>query len=315
LWFKPCNLNASSSLFQFTHHHNHNTYFPPPHNHLSPYHPSISIAHTQPSIDRQPTHLHIHRPPIHLLSHLRVDMVAELVECPHLRLTSRLPLSPLAPRCLVTTPRTQAQQSTPNSANKSCSTPTSPFRRTTSSFAHTSKPSPRDTVIVTQQRAQFIDQLRIALTRIESLIEHQQAILSTLHECPIDPHTGLTIVSDDVIPTAYRVGATVSRTTTRQNPVLRRSPGPYYRLHPPPPPHCCCCPPPPPPPCFHRGQQHANKSTVFFTTRITVFTSLTTRGLTFTESHSHRFPLYPNNDGHDRAPLTDDAHSWIHFSN
>jgi hypothetical protein len=65
--------------------------------------------------------------------------------------------------------------------------------------------SPRDISFITQQRKQFIEQLQISVTQIESLIAHQQTLFKIFHGISVDPNTGLPIAHTDVLTTAYRV--------------------------------------------------------------------------------------------------------------
>jgi hypothetical protein len=47
--------------------------------------------------------------------------------------------------------------------------------------------SPHEISFITQQREQFIEQLQISVTQIESLIAHQQTLFKIFHGISIDP--------------------------------------------------------------------------------------------------------------------------------
>jgi hypothetical protein len=48
----------------------------------------------------------------------------------------------------------------------------------------------RDILFITQQRDEFIEQLKISVIEIVSLIAHQQALFEICHGFPIDPTPG-----------------------------------------------------------------------------------------------------------------------------
>ncbi len=75
--------------------------------------------------------------------------------------------------------------------------------------------SPRDQAFTLQQRTQFLDHLHVSVGHLESLIEHQEALAAIFHGRHINPHTGLPIFYIAEIPTAHRVPLDCSAETVQ----------------------------------------------------------------------------------------------------
>jgi hypothetical protein len=149
--------------------------------------------------------------------------------------------------------------------------------------------SPRDQAFTLQQRAHFLDHLHVSVGYLESLIEYQEALATIFHGRPINPHTGLPIFYRAVTPTAHRVPLDCSAVTV---------PPPDYTQRPEVTPPACFITQfaeVAPKASFNLRKKLAHKSTAFPTTSIAGSTTSTTRGLTFTTYHHHRFAVHQNN--------------------
>jgi hypothetical protein len=140
--------------------------------------------------------------------------------------------------------------------------------------------SPQDVELISQQRVHFLDHIRISVGHLESLIDHQQALVDIITRPSCELSTGVPVVYPDELPTAHRVPT--------GSPTLSSVP------------HNTVEPPHHPPQLptaritstlfvadttlvfIDPGHLHAHKSTVTPITNTAVSTPLTTLGHTFT---------------------------------
>jgi hypothetical protein len=65
--------------------------------------------------------------------------------------------------------------------------------------------SSQDAELISQQRVHFLDHIRISVGHLESLIEHQQALVDIITRPSRELSTGVPVVYPDEPPTAHRV--------------------------------------------------------------------------------------------------------------
>jgi hypothetical protein len=82
--------------------------------------------------------------------------------------------------------------------------------------------SPHDVELISQQRVHFLDHIQISVGHLESLIEHQQALVDIITRPSRELSTGVPVVYPDELPTAHRVPT--------ESPIL--SPVPHNTVEP-----------------------------------------------------------------------------------
>ncbi len=82
--------------------------------------------------------------------------------------------------------------------------------------------SPQDVELISKQRVHFLDHIRISVGHLESLIEHQQALVNIISRPSGELSTGVPVVYPDELPTAHRVPGTCV-VVRRRSAVERRA--------------------------------------------------------------------------------------------